>query len=284
MTDHDSKPTPPSGMPAAVAATPVAKPSVDDAGSAPADSTVAILTAFEALRADVTTQVSRIESKTDAQGTALKHLTNEVASHGKQISDLAQAQVSTAKAAAAAAEIAAQSLAKANTSQDENAKMVQSAMLIQKDTIAAAVTTAVAPIASKVEGLERNDADQAKTLDAQNVELAALKKSGEKTETTLGQHTEQIGDVKTSVDNVKKSVDGVVTSIGTIASGVAKLARWQDHWAFKVLLAIAVFAGGFYAAMRAATPAAAPTQTTTIISPAAAPPALPAATTTSPSH
>lgn len=72
-----------------------------------------------------------------------------------------------------------------------------------------------------------------------------------------------ISDVKTQngkqderLEKLEGKVDKIGTSIGTVATGVATLARWQDAWWIKVLLAVAIvaggFGGGFYAAMQAA--------------------------------
>lgn len=267
MSDAHNIPTPASGIPAAVAA-----------GETPhLNEATIILRAVEALRGDfethrgdLTTKFERLEAKTDAHAGALGNLTNEVAAHRSQLAELATAQVSTAKAASAAAEISAQALAKANSSQDENAKMVQSAMHIQKDAIAAAVTAAVAPVVENVAKLEKNDADRAATLEGQNVSLAALKKSDEETAVTLGAHG--------------KKIDGVVTSLGTIASGVAKLARWQDHWAVKVGIGVAAAAGTFYATMKATTPPPPPPQQPTMIVLQAPPQTSASAPTVAPSH
>ncbi|HVJ94877.1 MAG TPA: hypothetical protein VM580_34075 [Labilithrix sp.] len=153
MPDHDTKPTPPSGMPAAVAATSVAKPSVDTAEiAAPkSEATIVILAALDGLRGEVSSRFERLETTTAAHGEALKTLANQVSEHTKNIADQSSALTSVAKSAAVAAELSAQALSKVNTAQDEAKKMVESAMAIQKGAIESAVRVAVQPILDDVE-------------------------------------------------------------------------------------------------------------------------------------
>lgn len=102
---------------------------------------------FERLERTHTERFERLESNA-------RHLTTEVAAHGKQLYALGEASVSTARAAAAAAEISAQALAKAGSVQDDARKMIESAMAIQKGSISHEVEAAVKPIAAKVDMLE----------------------------------------------------------------------------------------------------------------------------------
>jgi hypothetical protein len=199
MSEPDTRPTPASGTPAAVAATSAATPSSEEL-AAPKSESPAVLILIQ-----------------DIQRT-VKHLADEVTSHGRQLAELASAQISTAKAASAAAEIAAVALAKANSSQDENAKMVQSAMAIQKGAIETAVREAVQPILKDVE--RQNEAlgavvDELGIED--RVELGRKMKPGEKPPERALQKIERRAKSSTLVQLVI-SIAIIVQAIWSIAT------------------------------------------------------------------
>ncbi len=124
----------------------------------------AILAAVQELRSDFAVRFEQLEAKTDAQGKVLETLTAEVAVHHSQIAELAAAQVRTASASSAAAELAAQALAKINTVHDDTRKMVESAMTIQKGAIANAVKEAVQPVSDDVDLLKKSTTAQNEAL------------------------------------------------------------------------------------------------------------------------
>lgn len=151
MPGPDNKPTPLSGMPAAVAATSAAKPSVEGEISAPkSEGTLVILAALDNVRTEFSARLDRVENEQAKLGGTVKTLINQVAQHDKNIAEQASAITSIAKSAAVAAELSAQALSKVSTAQDEARKMVESAMVIQKGAIEAAVAQAVDPIMKDV--------------------------------------------------------------------------------------------------------------------------------------
>ncbi len=135
-------PTPPSGMPA-VRESRLPRENLDEVRASKTSEAPEILAAVQSLRDDVSGRLTQIENQLEIQGKALFTLGTEVGQHRSQIAELASAQVSSAKAAAAAADIAAHALKTAHSSQDETTKMVQSAMEIQKGAIESAVQNAV---------------------------------------------------------------------------------------------------------------------------------------------
>ncbi len=108
----------------------------------------------------------RIEAKAEKTDGAVHTLQTEVTLHRSQIAEILEMQISVAKSASVAAELSALALAKSSTSSDDNRKMVESAMAIHGSAIAAAVTSAVRPLAVEVEDLKKNDKTQNESLDA----------------------------------------------------------------------------------------------------------------------
>lgn len=135
--------------------------SLDDTGEIRApkgEATMVILAAIEDLRSDVDARFTTVDSRLTniertqgGQGSTLQTLTNQVADHTIQLGKLADAQISTARAASSAAEMAAQALARSNTAQDDNRKMVEGAMAIQRGAIASAVAEAVKPMKADID-------------------------------------------------------------------------------------------------------------------------------------
>lgn len=121
----------------------------DDAQAPKGEATRAILAAIDRLRADVDTRLERVEQKVGSHDETLRTITNQVSDNTKQIAQQAEAITSVSKAAAIAAEISAQALARVNTAQDDARKMIESAMSIQTGAIAGAVRQAVEPIEEK---------------------------------------------------------------------------------------------------------------------------------------
>jgi hypothetical protein len=111
-------------------------------------------------------------AKLDAHGAALSTLTAEVARHASQLFQLSEAQVGVAKSSAYAAELAARAMTMASTASDDTRKMVESAMVIQKDAIAGVVREVVAPVVTEIETLRANDAAVTATLENQDTQLA----------------------------------------------------------------------------------------------------------------
>ncbi len=184
MSDRiPTHPTPISGMPAQVAATSIARPSLG-AGeiSAPkSEATIAILTAVNDLRSEVTRRFEAVETRQDQQATTLQRLANEVTENAKNMAEQAAALTRVSSSAAVASELAAKAMARSSSAQDDTQKMVESAMTIQKGAIAAAVTEALAPVITEVHALktsykhlEKNDETQNATLLQQNTALAEL--------------------------------------------------------------------------------------------------------------
>lgn len=174
--EHETHPTPVSGMPAAVAATSVARPSTEIP-----DATETLLRAIEEVRDEardrdkrMAERIVQLEATTNIHGGALKRLTDEVTTHGKHLAELTEQQISVSRSAAMAAELAATALSKINSAHDETTKMVTSAMAIQKDAIAAAVVEAIAPVAAKVAGLEASNTTLTANDNAQNKALAEI--------------------------------------------------------------------------------------------------------------
>lgn len=211
-----------------------------------------VLSAIEASRdearerdkkADV--RFEQLESQIKDVSTQLESQIKEVAvktdANTRLIGEQAEAITRVASAAAKAADIGLEAKQAAGEAGSRSTQIVESAIRIHGASIGVSINDAVKeslkPLAVDVESLKRSDADQA-------IALAALKKSDEET--------------AVAISDQGKKIDGVVTSVGTIASGVAKLARWQDHWAVKVGIAVAAASGTFYAAMRAATPPPSP--------------------------
>ncbi len=114
------------------------------------------------------------EERLAQHGSALTTLGTEVASHTSQLAKLAESQISVARSASIAAELAATALSKVNSSQDETRKMVESAMSIQSTSIAKAVTDALGPVVNEIETLKKNDTAQTLTLAGQNTQLALV--------------------------------------------------------------------------------------------------------------
>lgn len=247
MSDHESKPTPPSGMPAVVAATHEAKTT-----EALSDATgQRVLNAIAEMRTEARERDVKIDARFERLESSIEEVRAETKGNSKNIGEQADALTRVASAAAKAADLALEAKKQAANASDETTKVVESALRIHGASIAMSVDQAVkaslAPLAADVEAVKKDGAEK-------TTALQALKKSDEETEKTLKDHGAKI--------------DGVVTSIGTIAKGVARLLRWQDALWFKIAIVAAVLVGGFVAGMRAAQKEA-PTQTTTIISPAA---------------
>lgn len=194
MPGSETKPTPASGMPAAMAATSAAKPSLDEI-SAPRSETGTILLAIAELRTEFIGRFEHLEKTTaDLKNSTAQHahalgtLTNQVAEHTKNIADQASAITSIAKSAATAAELSAQALKGVNTAKDDTRKMVESAMAIQKGAIESTVREVVKPILDDVDGLKTSGAKQTEAVSAivnelgieDRVELGRDVKPGEK--------------------------------------------------------------------------------------------------------
>jgi ABC-type transporter Mla subunit MlaD len=153
----NTRPTPPSGIPAAVSAGSTAQPSVEEITAPKSEATMVILAALDGVRTEFVGRMERLETTTAAHGDALKTLADQVNANTKNISEQATAITNVAKSAAVAAELSAQALAKVSTAQDDARKMVESAMAIQKGSIALAVTEAIQPVLNDVESLKASN-------------------------------------------------------------------------------------------------------------------------------
>lgn len=223
MNGVDPKPTPVSGMPAAVAATSAAQPSKrTEEIRAPKSEASEILAAVHELRDEVTKRFERLETTQGSHGDTLRTLTNQVAENTKHITELTSAQVSVAKSAAVAADLSAQALAKANTSQDDARKMVESAMTIQKGAIASAVTEAVRPIQGDVDKTTEAVSAIVNELGIEDrVQLGREVKPGEKTPTTALKKLESRSKNSQAVQ--------VIVAIGVIVNALYQLLSSGHH-------------------------------------------------------
>lgn len=177
MSIRDDHPTPATGIDAVIPTESKSPP--------PDESTTTLLRAIEEVRDEARdrdkrtdARLEKLEGKASAQATTLSHLGSEVSKLASQHAELATAQVSVAKAAGIASELAAQAMSRVSTSQDDTRKMVESAMIIQKGVISAEMAQAVSPIAKAVDDLTKRDAsaktERAKTNEAMGAVLDEL--------------------------------------------------------------------------------------------------------------
>jgi uncharacterized coiled-coil protein SlyX len=183
----EHKPTPPSGMPAAVITT-SPKPLDDEISAPKSEATAVILAALGDVRTEFVMRFERLETTTAAHGKTLVTLSDQVTQNTKNIADQATALTSVAESAAIAAKISAQALSRVGTVQDDTQKMVESAMAIQKGAIATAVKDAVKPLEKQAEQREKKLEQSNEALGvvveqlgvSDRVSLGANSKPGEK--------------------------------------------------------------------------------------------------------
>lgn len=180
MSGSELKPTPASGMPAAVAMKSHAPPPVDDEEIRAPKSVEAsaILTALGEMRAEI--QETRRES--NARFTHLENRVADIAGktehNTKLIGEQAEALTRVASAAAKAADLALEAKQQVAKSPDETTKLVESAIRIHSSAIAAtvdaAVQKAVQPLSAKVGALEVQDVQRESMLKQSNEALGAV--------------------------------------------------------------------------------------------------------------
>lgn len=163
---------------------------------------------IETEKQEILDAIGRVEAKLDQKSkddeARFQRLEEELAENSardeyfaKKQAEFADALGKCASAAAHAVDISLGAQRRANDATDEATKVVTAAMTIHSTSVAAAVKTAIQPLADEVDVLKKNDV-------AQNAQFKL-----------------------------------VLSMLGT-------LAKWQNHWAFKVGLLIAGIAIGVW--------------------------------------
>jgi hypothetical protein len=188
MSGQDTKPTPASGMPAAVAATSLAKPSVEgdsdsDEIRAPrselsGDLTARVLSTIEQVRDEGRERDKRIEARFAHLEGRLDEVVGKTDANTKNIGEQAGALTRVASAAAKAADLALEAKQAVAKAPDDTTKLVESAIRIHSlaiaQTVDAAVKSAVEPLASKVATIEQREEDRDKMHERTNQALGAV--------------------------------------------------------------------------------------------------------------